>query len=226
MGTAVDVRAVAGRMRAVGRELPPGDGVAVFNRVYLSVTEEITRRLAAGEFADPGAAGALASLFAARYLDAIESSRPPACWRALLRMRGHRGVRPLQFALAGVNAHVGHDLPLAVVDACRATGRPLPAMAEDFERVGEVLAAIEVRVREELMPGPDPLESAEPFTHLAGVWSLARARGASWQAARLLWALRHAPRARDEAARRLDAAVALAGRVLLTPVGDLDLDLD
>lgn len=220
--TPADVGTVLSRMRGLDDALPYGDGVAVFNRVYLSVTAEVGRLLAAGEFADPHAAGELAVRFAGRYLAAVEDDacgrRPPACWRPLLRMRRHRGVRPVQFALAGINAHIGHDLALAVVDTCRATGRELPALERDFERIGEVLTGIEERVREELMPGPDLLDIADPLTHLAGSWSLERARDAAWASSRLLWALRAVDDAYEECAERLDAAVGLVGRLLLTPL--------
>ena len=30
------------------------------------------------------------------------------------------GIEPVQFALAGMNAHINHDLPLAVVSTCSA----------------------------------------------------------------------------------------------------------
>ncbi|MFC4032036.1 DUF5995 family protein [Streptomyces polygonati] len=219
-----DVGQVLSRMRALNAALPRGDGVAVFNRVYLSVTEEVRRRLAAGAFSDGYAAGELAARFAGRYLAAVEDDaagrRPPACWRALLRLRSHRGIAPVQFALAGINAHVGHDLALAVVDTCRAAGCAPPTLEGDFDRVGEVLTGIEIRVREELMPGPDVLEHAEPLTHLIGAWSLERARDAAWAASRLLWALRGSQDAYEECVLRLDAGVALVGRFLLTPLDD------
>ncbi|WP_329180833.1 DUF5995 family protein [Streptomyces sp. NBC_01477] len=218
-----DVDGVLARMHGVDAGLPPGDGVAVFNRVYAAVTAEVARRLAAGHFADPEAAGDLAVRFAGRYLAAVADDaagrRPPACWRPLLRMRAHPDIRPLQFALAGINAHVGHDLALAVLDTCRATGRELPGLEADFDRVGEALTQIEAEVRELLMPGPDLLEAADPLTHLVGSWSLARARDAAWAAARLLWALRGAHEAYDECVSHLDAAVGLVGRLLLTPTG-------
>lgn len=217
-----DLRGVLGRMRALAAALPPGDGVAVFNGVYLAVTEEIERRLAAGEFADPETAAALAAAFAGRYLAAVGDGgggrRPPDCWRALLRRRADRRLHALQFALAGINAHVGHDLPLAVVGTARACGAELPRLRPDFDRVGEVLAVIETRVREQLMPGPDALEAAEPLTHLAGAWSLARARDGAWAAARLLWLLRRHGDAYRESVEALDATVALTGRLLLVPL--------
>ena len=221
-GLGGDVGTVVGLMRGMDAALPAADGLAVFNRVYLSVTEEVQRRLAAAGFTDRTAAAELSVRFAGRYLAAVADDaagrRPPACWRPLLRMRGRPGIHPLQFALAGINAHIGHDLALAVVDTCRATGRGLPALKADFDRVGEVLTLIEERVREELMPGPDLLDRADPLTHLVGSWSLDRARDAAWAAARLLWALRDTDDAYEECVSRLDAGVGLISRLLLTPL--------
>ncbi|MFF7358214.1 MULTISPECIES: DUF5995 family protein [Streptomyces] len=212
------------RMRALDAALPERDGVAVFNRVYLTVTEEIDRRLNAGEFPDPRAATALDVRFAERYLTAVDASagdrRPPACWRPLFQLRRHPGVRPLQFALAGINAHIGHDLALAVVDACRTLGCEPPDLEDEFDRVGELLVSLEERIREDLMPGPDLLQIADPLTHLLGSWSLERARDATWVTARALWALRHCDDVAEEFTQRLDAAVGFAGRMLLTPLTD------
>ncbi|MFI0234073.1 DUF5995 family protein [Streptomyces sp. NPDC017086] len=216
------VDTVVARMRALDAALPARDGVAVFNRVYLTVTEEVDLRLAAGEFANPRAAGTLGARFAERYLAAVDAAaadrRPPACWRPLFQLRRHPGVRPLQFALAGVNAHIGHDLALAVVDTCHALGCEPAALEDEFDQVGEVLVALEERVREDLMPGPDLLQIADPLTHLLGSWSLERAREASWAAARALWALRHCADVVEEFTERLDAVVGFAGRMLLTPL--------
>ncbi|MDX6329181.1 DUF5995 family protein [Actinacidiphila oryziradicis] len=213
---------VMARMHALSDALPSRDGVAVFNRVYLSVTEELRRLIAADAFEDPAAAAELGVRFAGRYLAAVEDDaagrRAPACWRPLLQMRGHRGVRPLQFALCGINAHVGHDLALAVVDACRALDVAPPLLQRDFDRVGELLTVIEERVREELMPGPDLLDIADPLTHLVGSWSLERARDAAWAAARALWSLRGLRDVCEEFEERLDAGVGLVGRFLLTPL--------
>ncbi|MFJ5974824.1 DUF5995 family protein [Streptomyces sp. NPDC093060] len=222
LSTPVD--AVIARMRVLDAELPERDGVGVFNRVYLAVTEEVDRHLDAGEFTDRRAASALDVRFAERYLAAVDAverdRRPPACWRPLFQFRRHPGVRPLQFALAGINAHIGHDLALAVVDTCR-TLRCEPADLEDeFERVGDLLVSLEERIREDLMPGPDLLQIADPITHLLGSWSLERARDATWAAARALWALRRCEDVAEEFTERLDAAVGFAGRMLLTPLTD------
>ncbi|MGW0597910.1 DUF5995 family protein [Streptomyces sp. NPDC002776] len=218
------VDAVVSRMRALDAALPARDGVAVFNRVYLAVTEAVDRRIDAGHFADPGAAITLDVRFAEHYLAAVgtvaDERRPPACWRPLFQFRRHPGVRPLQFALAGINAHIGHDLALAVVDACRTLGCEPTDLEDEFDRVGDLLVSLEERIREDLMPGPDLLQIADPLTHLLGSWSLERARDATWSAARALWALRRLPELAGEFTERLDAAVGFAGRMLLTPLPD------
>ncbi|MFG2494075.1 DUF5995 family protein [Streptomyces caniferus] len=210
------------RMRALAAALPAEDGVAVFNGVYLAVTEAVARRIGDGTFQDPAAAGELDIRFARRYFDAVDATaagrRPPACWRPLFQLRRHPGVRPLQFALAGINAHIGHDLALAVLDTCRALECEPAALESDFDRVGEVLTSLEERIRERLMPGPDALDVADPLTHLIGSWSLDKARDGAWAAARALWSVRRLPEVAEELAERLDAGVGLVGRMLLTPL--------
>jgi hypothetical protein len=218
------VDAVVSRMRGLDAALPERDGIAVFNRVYLAVTLEVGRRLTRGAFPDPRAAATLDVRFAERYLAAVDAvaddRRPPACWRPLFQLRRHPGVRPLQFALAGINAHIGHDLALAVVDTCRALGCEPADLEDEFDRVGDLLASLEERIREDLMPGPDLLQIADPLTHLLGSWSLERAREATWSAARALWALRRFEDVAEEFTERLDSAVGFAGRMLLTPLPD------
>lgn len=218
------VDGIISRMRALDATLPARDGLAVFNRVYLAVTEAVDQRIDSGRFGDARAAITLDVRFAERYLDAVEAvadeRRPPACWRPLFQMRRHPGVRPLQFALAGINAHIGHDLALAVVDTCRTLGCEPANVEDEFDRVGDLLVSLEERIREELMPGPDLLQIADPLTHLLGSWSLERAREATWTAARALWVLRRLPDVAEEFTERLDAAVGLAGRMLLTPLPD------
>ncbi|WP_030247044.1 DUF5995 family protein [Streptomyces sp. NRRL S-455] len=216
------VDGVISRMRALDATLHPRDGVAVFNRVYLAVTQAVGRYVGTGRFADRHAAITLDVRFAERYLTVVEAGsderRPPACWRPLFQFRRHPGVRPLQFALAGINAHIGHDLALAVVDTCRTLGCAPAELEDEFDTVGDLLVSLEERIREDLMPGPDLLQIADPLTHLLGSWSLERARDAAWTAARALWALRDFPDVAEEFTERLDTAVGFAGRMLLTPL--------
>ena len=198
------------------------DGVAVFNRMYLTVTELVRDRLTATWFDDPAAVAHLDGLFAARYLRAVDAAaagdRPPACWRPLFALRAHPGVHPLQSALAGLNAHVEHDLPLAVVDTCRALGLEPADLEADYRRVNELLARAESEVRAELLPGGELLDAADPLLHVCGVWSVDTAREAAWASVLGLWRLRAVPFAYAAAASALDASVGLVSRALLTPL--------
>ncbi|PVD00753.1 hypothetical protein DBP19_02735 [Streptomyces sp. CS090A] len=188
---------------------PPGDGVGVFHDV----------RQAMGWKAAP--AGTLEARLAERYLsalDAADAGRPtPECRRPLFRYRHHPGVRPVQFALAGLHAHIAHDLVLAVVDTCRTRDCEPAALEGEFERVGDLLALLEERIHDELMPGPDLLRIADPLTHLVSTWSLERAREAAWTVARVLRQLRGFPAAAEEFAEQNDAGAGLVVRFLLTP---------
>ncbi|WP_328957926.1 DUF5995 family protein [Kitasatospora purpeofusca] len=223
-GSANGARGIDGvvrRLRAIAAGLPPTDGVAVFNRMYLTVTEGV--RAGLGGFADPPAVAELDVLFAGRYLLAVDAvaagRRPPACWRPLFELRADPEVHPLQFALAGMNAHIQHDLPLAVVDTCRRLGREPEQLEDDYHRINGLLAGVETAVREQLMPGPDALERLEPVTHRIGAWSVGTAREAAWGSVRLLWGLRGRPSAARACATALDGAVGLLGRALLLPLG-------
>lgn len=104
-----------------------------------------------------------------------------------------------------------------MVDACRALDCEPAGLEAEFDRVGDILTLLEERIREDLMPGPDLLEIADPLTHLVGSWSLDRAREGAWSAARLLWGLRELPGLAEEFTERLDTGVGLVGRCLLTP---------
>lgn len=188
---------------------PPGDGVGVFHDVRLAVAWEAAPT------------STLDARLAERYLSALDAAgagRPaPECRRPLFQYRCHTGVRPVQFALAGLHAHIAHDLVLAVVDTCRTRDCEPAALEGEFERVGDLLALLEERIHDDLMPGPDLLRIADPLTHLVSAWSLERAREAAWTAARVLWRLRGFPSAAEEFARQNDAGAGLVVRFLLTP---------
>ncbi|WP_228992641.1 DUF5995 family protein [Streptomyces sp. DH8] len=209
------------RMREWRSRWPAGGGAAVFHTAYLDVVERLDPAVGRVGFDDREPAALLGVRCAERYLSALETAaaggRPPLCWRPLLPCRRHPGVRPLQLALSGLQAHVGHDLALAVVDTCRTLGCDPPEVEGEFERMGDLLAALEERVHEELMPGPDALGIADPLTHLVSSWSLDRAREAAWSAARVLWRLRAFPALAEEFRQRTDAGAGLVGRMLLTP---------
>jgi hypothetical protein len=214
------VAVLTARLAAAVRGLPPEDGVGVFGGMYLQVTEAVGRRLGEeGWFRGPAEVARLSTLFADRFLDALRAPLPPACWRPLLALRRHPDILPVQFALSGMNSHIEHDLPLAVVDSCVSLGCAPEALAPDFHRINDLLAAVEDRIREELAPLPQDLDVADPLLHLLGSWSIDAARDAAWVSARMLWDLRARPDAYAAAAAALDRSTGMVSRCLLTPLG-------
>lgn len=114
------------RMEAIEAALPAADGLACFNRMYLDVTTQVNSQIGQGFFADPVFMTNLDVAFANLYFAAADSAADPAtvplAWRPLVERRAVAGIEPVQFALAGMNAHINHDLPLAMVSTCTTLG--------------------------------------------------------------------------------------------------------
>ncbi len=120
----VSVAGAIARMEAIASVLPAADGLACFNRMYLDVTRQVNSQLGQGFFADPAFMTQLDVAFANLYFAAADTATTPAAvplaWRPLAEQRAVAGIEPVQFALAGMNAHINHDLPIAMVSASSA----------------------------------------------------------------------------------------------------------
>src|SRR6478609_6366241 len=125
------VAQVIARMETVEAALPAGDGLACFNRMYLGVTRQVYSRLGQGFYADPAFMTQLDVVFASLYFGVADAAGNPAAvplaWLPLVEQRANAGIEPVQFALAGMNAHINLDLPVAVVSTCTALATsPMP----------------------------------------------------------------------------------------------------
>jgi hypothetical protein len=96
----------------------------VFHRMYLDVTSQVNSQLGQGFYADPAFMTELDVTFANLYFGAAEMAGNPAAvplaWRPLVERRAAVGIESIQFALAGMNAHINPDLPVAMVSTCAA----------------------------------------------------------------------------------------------------------
>ncbi|EWT02385.1 hypothetical protein N865_06335 [Intrasporangium oryzae NRRL B-24470] len=220
------VDAVVARMQAIETGLPPTDGVAEFNRMYLEVTELVRDRIAAGTFVDAAFVTRLDLVFAGLYFAAVDAAAPDPAWAPLFATRAEAGRAPIQYALAGMNAHINHDLPIAVVAACRQLGLTpeSPGVEADYRKVNDLLASVQQQVRQSFLDGL-ALEVdktyAGPLANLVSGWSITRARDAAWTNAKVLWTLQGVEPLRTDFLATLSQTVGLAGRGLLTPIADL-----
>lgn len=219
-------RAIA-LMQAIDRALPDRDGVKWFNRLYLRVTENVATAVAHAHFADPAFLATLDIVFANLYFDALRASlhdthAAPSAWRPLLEQRRDAGISRLQFALAGMSAHINRDLPDGIVRAFeQAGGDPTldAARRRDFDSVNDLLERVEQDVKVEFTQGLIGLvdEVGGPVDDAIAMWKVRKARSAAWTNAEVLWTLRAVPRLRDRFFRRLDGLVGLTARGLLVP---------
>jgi hypothetical protein len=213
-------------MEAIAVALPSADGLACFNRMYLGVTRQVSTGLGQGFFADPAFMTQLDVTFAGLYFSAADAAGDPAAvplaWRPLMQQRANAGIEPVQFALAGMNAHINHDLPLAVVTTCATLGTSPETGAHfaDYQKVDQLLDAAEQSVRQSFESAPELAVDR----HLAAVnslianWTINSARDLAWTNSLLLWAVREDPVARGLLADSLAASAALSSRLLLVTV--------
>lgn len=180
------------------------------------------QRLAGVAFEDPPFLAQLDAQFAELFFAAV--AHPPPAWAPLFEARSRKGIAPLQFALAGLNAHINRDLPLALVATCEQAGIELAegsAQHHDYVRVNDVLAAVEREVKAQYLSGW--LRRLDRLVHrwnrlddVVAMWDVARARDAAWVNGQALYALHGDPLA-DRFVAALDRSVGLAGRGLLVP---------
>jgi hypothetical protein len=225
-----NVKDVIARMETILHPLGRSDGVACFLRLYVAVTEGVQEQLAGLSFADPRFLAELDTCFAGLFfaaLDAhaVDSRTTPRAWAPLFEARSKAGIAPLQFALAGMNAHINRDLPIALVDCFRRTGvvpEEGSAQHRDYLRINGLLGAVEQRVKQQYLTGwlttvDRILHRVHRLDDVVAMWDITRARDAAWTNAEALWALRTSPELSSRYLDTLDRSVGLAGRGLLTP---------
>ena len=210
-------------MQSIDAICTDGDGLKWFNWLYLGVTRAVGERVAAGGFHDPAWMAALDVQFAGLYFGALaralSDEAPPECWQVLLERRNWTALARIQCALAGINAHINHDLPIAIV---RTGAAPVHGDAhyDDYTALNATLnslvdtakAELHVRLLGEVLPPVAQLENA------VAAFGVTAAREAAWNHAEILWAVRAAPGLSARTLSTLDGMTAVIGKALLVPV--------
>ena len=221
-GTIADAVAL---MQSLDTLLPAHDGLRWFNRLYLMVTQQVHTTLNKSTWQSPAWLDYLDVTFAGFYFDALRGSfagqSTPAAWSAVFEARFQPGIDRIQFALAGMNAHINHDLALALLKT-NADFSIVPAddgpEHHDYESVNLLL--------NDLMPATltmlagDTLgvlaEDTGKVGRLLAFWNICRARDLAWDFAGHLRGL--AGPERDMALTMQDALTGALGRAILTQV--------
>ncbi len=203
------------------------DGLACFNHLYTIITSRVFRGIHTGFFADPTYMTQLDIDFANRYFDALRTyasqpSRTPRAWKVLLDRRDSTRIHPMQFAIAGVNAHVNLDLGVAVVMSSTAL-RTHPTHGHqhaDYLRINEIFAE-EMQGLRQHYETPQERRVDELFVdalNAIGDWSVVLARSGAWKMALELWDAQRVPGRVDEVIELMDRNAAFLGYALLVPL--------
>jgi Family of unknown function (DUF5995) len=223
--SATSVQDVIARLHGIDDELPPADGAHVFNRMYLTVTDAVAAGLSGAKlFRNPAFMEKLDVTFASMWLEAYDAPRNavPKAWAALFERRHDRALLPIQFALSGMNSHIAHDLPVAVIRTCQDldTSPEHPGVHEDYEAVNGLLAACESKVRRSFLDeaGKAVDHHVGPVVHLISSWDIDKAREVAWVNVEAMWAMRGVGSLADRYQAALARTVGMASRCLLTPV--------
>ena len=215
-------------MTALDQELPEQDGVRWFNHLYLTVTRSVDHAVTTQTFRDRAFVERLDVVFANLYFDAVaagseDAAKAPAAWRPLFECRDRAGILPIQFALAGMNAHINRDLPQSIVSTYLSIdGAPLArdARYEDYGRVNDLLETVEAQIKTDYSTGVIAMVDAAAGNtdDAVAMWNVRAAREAAWTNAEVLWTLRKTPHLGAAFFDRLDGFTGFAGRGLLVPV--------
>ncbi len=224
------IQEVIDRLRTIEASAAPSDGVVCFARLYREVTEDVGADVTQAGSADARYLETLDVRFAGLFFSALDSyghdpAKTPSAWVPLFAERARRGIAPLQFALAGMNAHINRDLPVALTATCRELGLDLRTASPehaDFERVDALLAQVETRIKSSYLTGwlawlDRLVHRLHRIDDIAAMWDVDRARDAAWTNAQALWALGDEPSLAGDYLLALDRMVGLAGRGLLIP---------
>ena len=219
------IAGVITQMQSIDALLPASDGVKWFNRLYLMVTDQVRSNPPGGTWQDPAWLDHLDVVFAGFYFDALRTSladeRTPSSWTALFDARFTPGLDRIQFALAGMNAHINHDLSLALLKTSADMDLvPAPDGPEhhDYQSVNNLLGTVMPSALT-MLAGDALGELAEDtgkVGRLLAFWNICSARDLAWDFANHLRDLTGPARAAALAMQ--DALTGALGRAILAQV--------
>ena len=223
--TAASVADVANILQAMDNALPNTDGLKWFVKIYVMVTTGVRSNPAVTAFLDPAWTNRLDVVFANLFFSALAAFLKglpvPSSWQALFEARNQTGIDRIQFALAGMNAHINHDLALALLQTDQErqiTPNALSPQHADFESVNGIIEAdlpmaLQVLASDQLGV---LAEDTGKIGRLLAIWSVRAARDSAWDFADHLRILNGA--ARQVALTIQDKITGALGRSLLLPM--------
>jgi hypothetical protein len=213
-------------MQNIDGLLPGNDGLKWFNKLYLMVTQQIDCQPPQNGWHDPAWLSHLDVVFAGFYFAAIagdlqQSPDTPSSWDALFEARNRVHVDRIQFALAGMNAHINHDLAQALLrtdDDLHLVPALQSPEHDDYENVNGLLEQVLPQALKFLAAGimGGIAQDTGKVGQLLAIWNVRAARDLAWDFSNHL---RDLPGiSRTVALDAQDKLTGVIGRTLLLPV--------
>jgi hypothetical protein len=207
--------------------LPPSAGknrVAAFNALYRTITQQVADLLPTRHVVDPRFLEVLDVEFARLYFTALASwgaddPDTPDAWEVLFRRGRDERVSSLEAAVLGVNAHVNHDLALALIHTWQRLGHPGDGPQHpDYLLVNKIFYK-EIPPLRRRFATAWQMEIDRCVGDLDD-WSqrvlVRTTRAWAWEQAERLWVLREDDDDFRRACLVMDRAAAMAGETLLS----------
>jgi hypothetical protein len=228
-----DIAGVVARLKqlqVILDSLPPSPGnnrVAAFNSLYTTITEQVAEHLRGPDVTDARWLEVLDVEFARLYFTALGSwgglsPDTPDAWEVLFRRAQDGEVTALEAAVLGVNAHINHDLALALVATWKRLGYPGDGPQHpDYLVVNKIFYKHIPPLRRRFATAWQ-MEIDRCVGELDD-WSqrvlVRTTRALAWEQAERLWELREDEEDLARACTVMDRVAAMAGETLLTGVG-------
>jgi len=115
-----------------------------FASLYMHMTRALKQQTAGAAFGDNTRMKTLCTLFAGRYLDALDlwlqGEKPTRSWDVAFEETRRNNITVIQHLLCGINAHINLDLAIAAADTCKDTD--ILSMKSDFDFINNVIATL------------------------------------------------------------------------------------
>jgi hypothetical protein len=168
------------------------DRRAIFATAYLAITRAIKQAVADGSFQDNAWVTRYALCFANLYRTALlayeqgDMTALPKAWRIAFETSKNNGALAIQDLMLGINAHINHDLALALIEVTIDPQRP--TRYADHCKVNDILRAatdpMQQRIGQLYAPILNLLDQAcDTIDEDIACFSVEKAREAAWLAA-------------------------------------------
>ncbi|MET0389163.1 MAG: DUF5995 family protein [Polyangiales bacterium] len=201
------------------------DRLGYFAALYRQITVDIKRGITGGLFEDGARMQRFAVAFAGRFFDALDArSQPtnaPKCWQLVFALANDPEAIIVQHLLVAINAHINLDLPVATAET--APGAAIDTLANDYQRINDLLLAAVQRIQTAIGEVSPLMDLLDDIGWRGDEWlldfSLTRARTEAWSQAVLLAQTPDAQK--PTLIQTLDNSATHLGRVVAQPSGIL-----